>query len=171
MRFFIFLSLFLLSTTVFGHNPNVANFSVRKLSESWVLTAEFSKEKALTSIQKELGDSIDVSALSLLEQKQHIIQYLKNHLEITLNDSVEVILGAGGIKMDGHHIEVILQLGNLPQTVDSYEVFNDAFSDGSNHHNIFVWIDSKFILNQKNNFRIHSIRNKNKIKKRNPIER
>lgn len=170
MKFLLFVGVFFSSWTVFGHQPNTANFSVRKISESWVLTAEFSKDKAIASLEKELSDAVEIGALSETEFKQEIIRYLKRHVALTVNDSVALLLGAGGIKMDGHHVEVILQLENLPNAIESFEVFADAFSEGPNHHNFFVWMDTKFILSHQNNFRLHSERDKDQMKKRNPVE-
>lgn len=151
-----------------GHNPNVATFSVRKISKSWVLVAEFSKEKAFESLQEMHGDSVNLATYSNTEMKQDMVAYIKKHVEITVNDSVKVVLGAGGIKMEDGHVQIILQLQNLPDSLQSFEVFADAFSENSSQNNIFVWGEFKFVLNPTNKFRVNSIVDQDRLKKVTP---
>lgn len=147
----IFIAI-LLSNTASAHDHNLATFSIYKNSGVWLLKIDFTTSTMLESLEMN-NDSTQVSNKKI---KEAMVQYLKEHIFLKINDSVEVKLDKGGIKYGNHSSEVIFILKGFYEDWNTLTVDLPAFEENKKQSNLIRIQDStgkyKAFLNSENNF-------------------
>lgn len=126
------LVVLLVQNHSFGHDHNLATFTIYKNRGAWLLKIDFTTSTMLESIDKKYKSS----KISDLEVKEAIIRYFKNKISFKINDSIPVLLDQGGIKYGSHSSEVLFILKGFKEDWDTLFCDIQAFKENENQSNI-----------------------------------
>ncbi len=152
MRQYLLIVLLLMgwSFTVEAHNPNVAVFTIEQVQGTWIIHMELDAGKAMKTAPEVSDNDPEI------QRKEQLVEYLKAHFRLTVNDSSEVHLGEGRIKVDDHHADLFFELKGMPKEITKVEAFIDVLSAEMNQQNLVVLRAEdrlhKFWLNGHNAF-------------------
>ena len=120
----------------------------------------FPEQKLNETLQNYYGDSLSIDSLSEIQRKELVVDYVKRKIQITINDSVEVNIGAGGIRLGDHVSDLILVLDGYVPDWSSLECRIGFFEESETQTNLFkmatVVGTIKALLTKENDFHYHA---------------
>lgn len=145
-RNILFLSLVLLTTVSFAHNPDASTtMLVEKENNVWVLQISAS----LTAFQQEIRTNFSETPYKTPEEfQQMVLEHVKKNLLIRFNGEEAVRLSDGVVKL-GHETKVVFEVFGVPSTIYSAEIKNTAFDDIYRSQSALVFLKDGF---NKNHF-------------------
>ncbi|CDF78883.1 conserved hypothetical protein [Formosa agariphila KMM 3901] len=150
--FFIF-SLLFMSWGAQAHQTNLSStVLVEQENQKWVLQVSAS----LTAFEYQIEEYYGKSSYSTPKEFQKlVVDYVRAHVAITLNDNQLAVLTQGMIKL-GHETSVTFQLSEMPKDIQLLSVYNGSFSNISRNKGVVYILKEgfnreQFILNNDNN--------------------
>ena len=125
---------------------------VEKENGTWVLQISSS----LTAFQHEIRTHFAETPYETPEEfQQMVIEHIKNNLQLSFNDSQNITLGKGDVRL-GHETKVVFQVFGIPSDIKSVLVKNTVFDAIHRSQSALVLLKEgfnkeQFVLNDANN--------------------
>ena len=125
---------------------------VEKGNGTWVLQISSS----LTAFQHEIRTHFAETPYETPEEfQQMVIEHIKNNLQLSFNDSQNITLGKGDVRL-GHETKVVFQVFGIPSDIKSVLVKNTVFDAIHRSQSALVLLKEgfnkeQFVLNDANN--------------------
>ena len=125
---------------------------VEKENGTWVLQISSS----LTAFQHEIRTHFAETPYETPEEfQQMVIEHIKNNLQLSFNDSQNITLGKGDVRL-GHETKVVFQVFGIPSDIKSVLVKSTVFDDIHRSQSALVLLKEgfnkeQFVLNDANN--------------------
>ena len=125
---------------------------VEKENGTWVLQISSS----LTAFQHEIRTHFAETPYETPEEfQQMVIEHIKNNLQLSFNDSQNITLGKGDVRL-GHETKVVFQVFGIPSDIKSVSVKNTVFDAIHRSQSALVLLKEgfnkeQFVLNDANN--------------------
>ena len=125
---------------------------VEKENGTWVLQISSS----LTAFQHEIRTHFAETPYETPEEfQQMVIEHIKNNLQLSFNDSQNITLGNGDVRL-GHETKVVFQVFGIPSDIKSVMVKSTVFDDIHRSQSALVLLKEgfnkeQFVLNDANN--------------------
>jgi len=146
------LAAILLQGSCYGHDHNLATFTIYEKGGTWLLKVDFTSSAMVAA----LDNKFQTDSVSENEVKQAMVAYLKEHVRLKINDEQSVRLGVGGIKYASHNSEAIFILQGFDPQWAKLSCHIDVFQQNEEQTNLLrVQILSetyKAFLTAENNY-------------------
>lgn len=125
---------------------------VEKENGTWVLQISSS----LTAFQHEIRTHFAETPYETPEEfQQMVIEHITNNLQLSFNDSQNITLGKGDVRL-GHETKVVFQVFGIPSDIKSVLVKSTVFDDIHRSQSALVLLKEgfnkeQFVLNDANN--------------------
>lgn len=136
-----------------GHQADISTtMLVEKENGTWVLQISSS----LTAFQHEIRTHFAETPYETPEEfQQMVIEHIKNNLHLSFNDSQNITLSNGVVRL-GHETKVVFQVFGIPSNIESAWVQNTIFKDIHRSQSAVVLLKEgfnkeQFVLNDTNN--------------------
>lgn len=137
-------------------DPNVASFSIQKKNGKWTLEMVCAPE-ALERAMESASFSKGKLSSDNENHRTAISDYLKQTVNLVMNDSVNVDLSDAAIKISASRVSVRFVLSAMPEPIKAATVTVKTMSDNENHVNllkIFAGEEVKrLLLDRSNNYK------------------
>lgn len=138
----------------FAHNPLSAMYYLEVEGDFGILNLSLTQSGLHNAIFKNFSDK-EISEMSDLEYKKHIVDYIKANFYLSINDT-EIILLGGGVKLGNHQTDLKFITSKLPSNFSTLDINIEAFKENEHHQTVFSLAlkdkTSKVILNESNNY-------------------
>ncbi len=136
IKFIISIVLLLSQNYLHAHNPfqSSLQLSLYEGSVTGILEinlAQYGVEQALVKKY-----NLDVASIGQIEYKEKIIAYLKDNINIEI-DNQQVKIGQGVIKLGSHQTDVKFHIEKIPLNPKKISVYIPCFQENENHVNFF----------------------------------
>lgn len=136
-----------------GHQADISTtMLVEKENGTWVLQISSS----LTAFQHEIRTHFAETPYETPEEfQQMVIEHIKNNLHLSFNNSQNITLSNGVVRL-GHETKVVFQVFGIPSNIESAWVQNTIFKDIHRSQSAVVLLKEgfnkeQFVLNDTNN--------------------
>ena len=140
----------------FAHNPLTAKVELRSDLSTGALLNIYTSQAGLHQAILAYYGEVEVSHFTQLAYKKAVVQYLKNHVDIVV-DNKPLILGEGAIKLGNHQTDLTFIIEHFPEEIQFMDVHIKAFQENDGHHTMFLWktFDGKVkrVLSSANDFK------------------
>lgn len=151
-KFIVIIAVFLVSLSMKAHQADISTtMLVQKENDTWVLQISSS----LTAFQQEIRTHFAETPYETPEEfEQMVIEHIKNNLHLSFNDSQNITLGNGVVRL-GHETKVVFQVFGIPSDIKSAWVQNTIFKDIHRSQSALVLLKEgfnkeQFVLNDAN---------------------
>ena len=138
----------------FAHNPLSAMYYLEVEDDFGILNLSLTQSGLHNAIFKNFSDK-EISEMSDLEYKKHIVDYIKANFYLAINNN-EIKLLDGGVKLGNHQTDLKFITSKLPAEFNDLDVNIEAFKENEHHQTVFSLAlkgkTSKVILNESNNY-------------------
>ena len=152
-KFILIVAVFLMSLGMKAHQADISTtMLMEKENGTWVLQISSS----LTAFQHEIRTHFAETPYETPEEfQQMVIEHIKNNFHLSFNDSQNITLGNGAVRL-GHETKVVFQVFGIPSDIKSAWVNNTVFDDIHKSQSALVLLKEgfskeQFVLNDANN--------------------
>lgn len=156
-KWIIFFSLLLWHGTVQAHQPDLSSTILSEQGENkWVLQVR----AALTCYEYEIHQHYGEGSYTTPEEFQElVIQHVKENISIHFNESDNIVLKNGIVKL-GHETNAVFEVEGVPENIRTVKFKNSSFKDISRNQSALIILKTdfkqkQFVLDNSNQHTVH----------------